>query len=124
MKMSFVCARALLASAAVFAFAAATRGAVQATYYVAPDGSDTNAGTLSAPFQTLEKARDTVRPLLASMTGDIEVVLRGGTYARTATFALTNADGGTGTNYVVYRAYAGEFPVIDGGKEITGWSLH
>ena len=35
--------------------------ATQATYYVAPDGDDTNAGTITAPFRTLQHARDVVR---------------------------------------------------------------
>ena len=50
----------------------------QACYYVAPTGSDTNPGTVSAPFQTLTKARDIVRTINASMTQDIYVYLRGG----------------------------------------------
>jgi uncharacterized membrane protein YgcG len=33
----------------------------QATYYVSPQGSDCNLGTLAAPFRTLGKARDVVR---------------------------------------------------------------
>jgi hypothetical protein len=35
--------------------------ATQATYYVSPDGSDSNSGTISAPFKTLQHARDVVR---------------------------------------------------------------
>lgn len=47
---------------------------VMATYYVSPNGSDNNDGTSqSAPFKTLEKARDTVRTINGDMTGDIVV---------------------------------------------------
>ena len=44
-----------------------------ATYYVAPNGSDSNPGTLASPFFTLNKAWT----LVAS--GDI-IYMRGGTY--------------------------------------------
>ncbi len=36
--------------------------ATAATYYVATTGSDTNSGTQAAPFQTIQKAADTVNP--------------------------------------------------------------
>jgi hypothetical protein len=48
------------------------------TYYVSPTGSDSNAGTLSAPWQTVQKAFNTA-------TGGQTVCFRGGTSA----FALT-----------------------------------
>ena len=67
----------------------------QLAYYVAPTGSDTNPGTVSAPFQTLAKARDTVRTINASMTQDIYVYLRGGTYPITSTVAFGPSDSGT-----------------------------
>ncbi|MCC7491331.1 MAG: NPCBM/NEW2 domain-containing protein [Fimbriimonadaceae bacterium] len=73
-------------------------------FYVAPTGADTNAGTLAAPFATLERARDAVRG-----TGGT-VVLRGGVYRRSATLALTAADSG-----VTWAAYPGEQPRLLGG---------
>ena len=39
--------------------------ASQATYYVAPDGDDANPGTITAPFKTLQHARDVVRTVNA-----------------------------------------------------------
>ena len=60
----------------------------QASYYVAPTGSDANPGTESAPFQTITKARDVVRTIAANMTGDIYVDLRGGTYGIGSTIAF------------------------------------
>lgn len=55
--------------------------AAQTTFYVSPSGNDSNSGTQSAPFKTIEKARDTVRTINSSMTGDIYVYLMDGTYA-------------------------------------------
>src|SRR4051812_27581334 len=83
-----------LLAVAVIAAAAATGAmtgqrpavaAVQATYYVAPTGNDANAGTITAPLRTLQRARDVVRTVNANMTGDINVLFRGGTYPVSST---------------------------------------
>lgn len=95
-------------------------------FYVSTNGSDGNAGTLAAPFKTLEKARDTVRALSRPLpSGGVTVWLRGGIFYRTNTLMLTNVnDSGTLTAPVVYRSYSNEVAVISGGKSITaaGWS--
>ncbi|MFI1510777.1 RICIN domain-containing protein [Streptomyces sp. NPDC020597] len=98
--------------------------ATQATYYVAPDGNDSNAGTITAPFKTLQHARDVVRTVNDAMTGDINVYLRGGTYPVSSTIGFTSADSGTNGHRVVYAAYPGEKPVLDGGVQVTGWTQH
>lgn len=112
------------AMAGLFLLVAGAGAAVQATFYVSPTGSDANAGTKAAPFKTLEKARDAVRAINKSMTGDIEVVLRGGTYPLSKTFVLGSQDGGANGNYVRYRAETGETPLVTGGQPITGWTIH
>jgi hypothetical protein len=93
--------------------------------YVAPDGDDTNPGTLGEPLKTVAKARDLVRTrnsgMTSGMTADITVYLRGGTYQQTSTLTFGNADSGKGGSYVKYMAYPGERPLITGGKPITGW---
>jgi F5/8 type C domain. len=96
-----------------------------ATFYISPTGSDNNDGaTATTPWNTLEKARDYIRTnnLNKTATGDIIVYLRGGVYARATTFTLTSADSGPSGSYMIYRAYPGETPIIDGGKAITGWT--
>lgn len=96
---------------------------IQAAYYVDPDfGSDTNPGSLSAPFQSIEKARNTVRTVNNSMTGNIVVYLRGGVYSLTNTLTLDDRDSGSNGYRVIYRNYPHEEPIIDGGKQITGWT--
>ncbi|MGW1271598.1 RICIN domain-containing protein [Streptomyces sp. NPDC002491] len=96
----------------------------QATYYVAPGGDDSNAGTITAPFKTLQHARDVVRTVNSNMTGDVNVFLRGGTYPVSSTIGFTSADSGTNGHRVVYAAYPGEKPVLDGGVQVTGWTQH
>ncbi|MEU6510722.1 RICIN domain-containing protein [Streptomyces sp. NPDC046942] len=98
--------------------------ATQATYYVAPDGDDANAGTINAPFKTLQHARDVVRTVDSDMTGDINVFLRGGTYPVSSTVDFTSADSGTNGHRVVYAAYPGEKPILEGGVQVTGWTQH
>jgi GH141 insertion domain/Right handed beta helix region/Pel9A-like, right handed beta helix region len=92
------------------------------TFYVSPAGSDSNAGTEAAPFQTVEKARDTVRTINASMSGDVVVYLRGGTYSLAGTVAFDSRDSGLNGFRVVYRAYPGEKPRLSGGQRITSWT--
>ncbi|MDX3715760.1 MULTISPECIES: RICIN domain-containing protein [Streptomyces] len=98
--------------------------ATQATYYVAPGGDDTDAGTITAPFKTLQHARDVVRTVNDDMTGDINVYLRGGNYPVSSTINFTSADSGTNGHRVVYAAYQNEKPVLNGGVPVTGWAQH
>lgn len=91
---------------------------------LSPTGSDAAAGTLTAPWRTLSGARDRIRSgsLNADMSADLGICLRGGRYSLTDTFTLGNADSGTDGHRVVYTAYLGETPVIDGGKAVRGWT--
>jgi len=93
-----------------------------ACYYVSPTGSDTNAGTVNAPFLTLTKARDVVRTVNSAMTGDIYVYLRGGDYRITSPITFEVKDSGSGTYRVRYQGYPGETPVINGAQKVTGWT--
>ncbi|MHB8994322.1 MAG: NPCBM/NEW2 domain-containing protein [Armatimonadota bacterium] len=70
--------------------------------YVSPSGKDINPGTKAAPFQTLEKARDTIRA--AQPKGGATVWLWGGVYRLDKTFELTKEDTGTPEAPIVYRA--------------------
>lgn len=93
-------------------------------YYVSPDGLDTNPGTLALPFKTIAKARDVVKTVNSSMTGNINVYLRGGWYTLSTPLTFDQSCSGTNGYNVVYQAYPGEYPVISGGRKITGWTLH
>ncbi len=81
------------------------RTLLSASYYVAPGGSDSNPGTLGAPFHTIQRAAD------AGGSGDVINIL-GGTYRET----VTPKSGET------FRAFNGQNVVIDGADPITGWS--
>ena len=87
------------------------------TYYVAPSssgGSDSNAGTLAAPFETLQHA---INQLSA---GDI-LYIRAGTYRETITI---DQDGASG-NLITIENYNNELVTIDGTVDVTGsWSTY
>jgi len=98
-------------------------GPRQAAYYVSPAGSDDNPGTASAPFLTITKARDVVRTINTTMTGDIYVYLRGGDYRITSPITFGTQDSGTGKYRIYYQAYPGETPVLNGAAKVTGWTV-
>ncbi len=91
-------------------------------FFVSTAGNDTNPGTVDAPFQTITRARDAVRAVNTNMTGDINVYLRKGTYRITSTVAFGPQDSGTNGHRVVYQAYPGEMPVLNGATQVTGWA--
>src|SRR4051795_11054376 len=112
------------AATAALTHQAPAYAATQATYYVAPTGNDTNAGTITSPFRTLQHARDVVRTVNANMTGDINVFLRGGTYPVSSTIEFGSSDSGTNGFRVIYAAFPNETPVLEGGVQVTGWTQH
>lgn len=70
-----------------------------ATYYVSPSGNDSNPGTLSAPFQTVN------RGVSVLVSGDT-LIVRGGTYRESL---MRNIPAGTSwDNKVRVAAYPGE----------------
>ena len=78
--------------------------AVQATFYVARDGSDANPGAETKPFATIDRAQQAVRALNKEMTGDLVVALRGGIYPIDRTICFGPEDSGTNGHDVIYRA--------------------
>lgn len=76
------------------------------SYYVAPGGNDSNSGTLSSPFKTLEKAVSLVS------AGDY-IYLRGGTYSMTvSSLVIDRSKSGSAGNLVHVFAYGSETPVL------------
>ncbi len=98
--------------------------AAQAEFYVSPSGSDKNPGTKAKPFQTIAHARDSVAKINGKMTGDIVVHLAGGTYEVSEPVVFDANDSGTNGHKVIYKAVAGQTPVVSGGKAIKGWKVH
>jgi hypothetical protein len=105
---------------------ASPASAATADLWVSPSGSDTTGtGSSSAPWATIQKARDYIsaQGLNDAMTGDVVVHVRPGTYYQTSTIAFTNADSGSNGHQVIYRAEGGVGSAhLVGGQPVTGWS--
>lgn len=74
------------------------------TYYVAPNGSNSSAGTQAQPFATLQKAHD------VAVAGDT-IYMRGGTY--NISLQQTLKRDGTSANPIKVFAYPGEVPILN-----------
>lgn len=96
------------------------------SFWVSPNGNDSNPGTEERPFLTLERARDAVRTLPAAAFKDLDVYvfLADGTYRLSQPFVLTSADSGKQGHNVVYTAAPGAHPVISGAIQVSDWSLY
>lgn len=107
--------------------------AAAAEFYVAPDGRDTNPGTIGAPFGSVQRAQQDVGP------GDT-VFIRGGTYVMSEA-QIAGTDGlyacvvllehsGRPGRPIQYWAYPGERPVFDfshvkpAGKRVTAFRVN
>lgn len=93
-----------------------------ADFCVAPDGNDANPGTIAAPLATLAKARNAVRQKVAvGLTGNVLVLIRGGTYPLTDSLVFGPEDSGTDQYSITYAACPGEQVVLSGGRKIISW---
>lgn len=117
----------MLRAIAVLAAAAAARAALAAPwaeFYVAPQGSDSGAGTITNPFATLQRARQAVARINAGMQGDVAVYLRQGSYfVADGDVVLGPSDSGMNGFQVIYMSYPGETATVHGGQTISsGWT--
>jgi hypothetical protein len=98
------------ASASVTITAAATTG-TGASFYVSPSGSDSNPGTITAPWLTIQHAANSVQQ------GDT-VFVRAGTYNESVTIAVS---GSAAAGPVTFESYPGETAIVDGtGLTVSG----
>jgi hypothetical protein len=74
-----------------------------ATYYVSKSGKDTNPGTYTAPWLTIQHAAN-------SVTAGATVYVESGVYNESVNFPAS----GTASNYITFANYPGETAVIDG----------
>lgn len=80
--------------------------------YVATTGSDTNPGSYSSPFLTIQKAASVAAP-------GQTVVIRAGTYRE----SVTPVQSGTSARPITYTAHPGEKVTISGTEPVTGWAV-
>ncbi|HYH05085.1 MAG TPA: family 16 glycoside hydrolase [Bacillota bacterium] len=82
---------------------------VTGAYYVAPNGNDSNPGTIVQPFYSISRAI-----AVAGAPGST-IYVRGGTYQYSATILLSVS--GTAAAPIKIIAYPGEKPVLDFSKQ-------
>ena len=80
--------------------------------YASPSGSDSNPGTQTAPFKTIQKA-------VNSVTAGGTVYVRAGTYHETVRISQS----GTASQRITISAYPGEHAVIDGANTLPAGSI-
>ncbi len=76
------------------------------TYFVDPNGNDSNSGDINHPFKTIPHA------VTLAVAGDT-IYVRGGTHAYTATITLGSKSGSSPTNRCSLIGYNGERPLLD-----------
>lgn len=81
------------------------------TIYVSESGNDSADGTISAPLATISGAKEKAK----SISGDVEVLFRAGTYTIADTVSFTADDKAN----VTYKAYDGEKVVFTSGIPYT-----
>jgi hypothetical protein len=101
-------ARVKQSSGAAHRAVSAVRSLDGPTYFVSPNGSDSDPGTLAQPWKTLRKALTSLGP------GDT-LFVRGGTYSErlggSTTISIRPA---TASQPILVQAYPGERPVLEG----------
>ena len=73
------------------------------TFYVSKSGSDSNSGSVTAPWLTIQHAAN-------SVSAGATVYVEAGTYNESVTFPAS----GTASNYIAFESYPGQTAVIDG----------
>ncbi|MDR3587313.1 MAG: right-handed parallel beta-helix repeat-containing protein [Desulfosporosinus sp.] len=91
------------ATATATVSATATAPVAANAYYVSTQGDDSNSGTESSPWKTIQKAANSVRP------GDT-VYIKGGIYNERVTLQSSGSE----NNDIIFSNYPGEGVTIDG----------
>jgi hypothetical protein len=80
------------------------------TFYVSKSGSDSNSGSYTAPWLTIQHAAN-------SVTAGATVYVEAGVYNESVTFPAS----GTASSYITFASYPGQTATIDGtGLSVTG----
>ena len=117
-----ILAAAVTLATAAFGIPAVSQAATAATLYASPTGSGT-ACSAAAPC-SITQAQSSVRSMNSTMSGDIVVQLAGGTYRLSAPLVFNTSDSGSNGHNVIWQAASGASPVLSGGQQVTGWTLH
>ena len=88
------------------------------SFYMSPEGSDKNPGTIESPIATFDQALELIRQ---NPGKDVHIYLRGGQYILNETFTIRLSDWDATDNRLVFEAYQDEIPVISSDVPVTNW---
>ncbi|MFI3248520.1 MAG: right-handed parallel beta-helix repeat-containing protein [Rikenellaceae bacterium] len=92
-------------------------------YYVSPQGSDSNDGSLESPFATITKAQEAIRSLSqAERKSNISVYIRGGEYKLSQRVRFGVEDSAPDGYKYSYEAYGDEEPRFTSNHKLSEWS--
>lgn len=112
---------AILAVAMMGQFAMVRAEKENVRFYISANASANGDGSLEAPFNSFDAAKEAVRKLKESGNypeGGVTVMVRGGNYFLTDGIELNKEDSGVEGAPVTYCAYPGEHVKLIGGAEI------
>jgi hypothetical protein len=101
--LAFALALAVALTLALSTSAQTAAAQVNSTYYVSTKGSDSNSGTMSSPWQTIQHAAN-------SVSAGATVYVFGGVYHEAVNFPAS----GTASAPITFQSYPGQTAVIDG----------
>jgi hypothetical protein len=84
-----------------------------AAYYVSPTGSDTNSGSITSPFKTIQHAVS----VMSTSSIKTTYVRAGEYFFNGSSLTLNSADSG-----IQLLGYPGEAPILSGGFQVTTWT--
>jgi len=101
----------------------ASTAADAATFYISPTGSDSQDGSITNPFKTLDRALQAAR-LVSAESKDI--IFRDGNYSFNQAQEITAADSGTATHPLIIRAENEGQAILSAGITLSGlsWTSH
>ncbi|MDY3927979.1 MAG: hypothetical protein SOZ34_01280 [Clostridia bacterium] len=87
--------------------------------YVSNTGSDSYVGSAEKPLKTVSKASELAKAYKAeNPVGNIEIILREGTYKITSPIKLNSENSGSETGRITYKAAEGEKAVFSGAQAL------
>jgi hypothetical protein len=89
------------------------RELLSTSWFVSPSGKDTNTGSISSPFLTIQRAAN------VAVAGD-HVEIRAGVYHET----VTPKHSGTASAPITFEAYNGEKVTVSGADRVTSWTKY
>ena len=109
-----------LAACLLCVWVSSSAGGVE--FFVGPNGSDTNPGTVDRPFATPARAQEALRQRVAAgLDADVTVWIGEGTYTIEKPLVFDQGTGGTEDFSVTFAARPGKTVVLSGGRKISGW---